>query len=77
MRAPSTIRTVATPVIALLLTAAVCNRSLPPALLLLVGVGLVAAVLIAVHHAEVVAHRAGEPFGSPASPSPSQSSRPA
>jgi Ca2+:H+ antiporter len=64
VRAPSIIRTVATPVIALLLTAAVWNRNLPPALLLLVGVGLVAAVLVAVHHAEVVAHRVGEPFGS-------------
>ncbi len=29
-----------------------------------VGVALVAAVLAAVHHAEVVAHRVGEPFGS-------------
>ncbi|WP_183096079.1 calcium:proton antiporter [Nocardioides stalactiti] len=29
-----------------------------------VGVALVAAVLAAVHHAEVVAHRLGEPFGS-------------
>jgi Ca2+:H+ antiporter len=64
VRALSNIRTVAMPVIALLLTAAVWNRSLPSALLLLVGVGLVAAVLIAVHHAEVVAHRVGEPFGS-------------
>ncbi|MEZ0578662.1 calcium:proton antiporter [Nocardioides sp. MH1] len=29
-----------------------------------VGVAIVAAVLAAVHHAEVVAHRVGEPFGS-------------
>ena len=29
-----------------------------------VGIALVAAVLAAVHHAEVVAHRVGEPFGS-------------
>ena len=29
-----------------------------------VGAGLVACVLAAVHHAEVVAHRVGEPFGS-------------
>src|SRR5262245_56568841 len=27
------------------------------------GVGLVACVMAAVHHAEVVAHRVGEPFG--------------
>ena len=64
MHALSVIRTVATPVIALLLTAAVWNRTLPPALLLIVSVALVAAVLVAVHHAEVVAHRVGEPFGS-------------
>ena len=64
MRAQSTLRTVATPIITLLLIAAVWNRSLPPALLLVVGVGLIAAVLVAVHHAEVVAHRVGEPFGS-------------
>jgi Ca2+:H+ antiporter len=31
--------------------------------LAVVGVGLVAAVVAAVHHAEVVAHRVGEPFG--------------
>jgi Ca2+:H+ antiporter len=29
----------------------------------LCGIGLVGAVLVAVHHAEVVAHRVGEPFG--------------
>ncbi|MGH8431167.1 MAG: ionic transporter y4hA, partial [Solimonas sp.] len=27
------------------------------------GLGLIACVLAAVHHAEVVAHRVGEPFG--------------
>jgi Ca2+:H+ antiporter len=27
------------------------------------GAGLIACVLAAVHHAEVVAHRVGEPFG--------------
>src|SRR5579864_3239068 len=32
-------------------------------LLALVGVALCAAVFAAVHHAEVVAHRVGEPFG--------------
>lgn len=32
-------------------------------LLAVVAVGLVAAVVVAVHHAEVVAHRVGEPFG--------------
>lgn len=33
------------------------------AFLLLVALGLIASVLAAVHHAEVVAHRVGEPFG--------------
>ena len=37
----------------------------PPGLVLvLVGAFLAGAVLAAVHHAEVVAHRVGEPFGS-------------
>jgi Ca2+:H+ antiporter len=35
----------------------------PPWLLAGCGVALVAAVLAAVHHAEVIAHRVGEPFG--------------
>lgn len=34
-----------------------------PAFALALGAGLVACVLAAVHHAEVVAHRVGEPFG--------------
>ena len=34
-----------------------------PLLAALCAVGLVGAVIAAVHHAEVVAHRAGEPFG--------------
>lgn len=35
-----------------------------PVALVIVGVWLAASVLAAVHHAEVVAHRVGEPFGS-------------
>jgi len=38
------------------------------------GIALIAGVLSAVHHAEVVAHRVGEPFGT-AGASPSISSR--
>jgi Ca2+:H+ antiporter len=34
-----------------------------PLLIVALGLGLVACVLAAVHHAEVVAHRVGEPFG--------------
>ena len=48
-------------VLALLLT---WGRDLGPAFVVLVAVVLAGAVLAAVHHAEVVAHRVGEPFGS-------------
>lgn len=44
-----------------LLGAATAIRS--PILVALEGVGLIACVLAAVHHAEIVAHRIGEPFG--------------
>jgi len=60
----SVLRTTGTPVLALLLLALVWNRELGPALVAIVAVVLVGAVLVAVHHAEVVAHRVGEPFGS-------------
>jgi Ca2+:H+ antiporter len=48
------------------LLALVLSWDSKPASLVLAGLGalLVAAVLAAVHHAEVVAHRVGEPFGS-------------
>ena len=58
------LRTTGTPVLALLLLALVWNRELGPVLVAVVAVVLVGAVLVAVHHAEVVAHRVGEPFGS-------------
>ncbi len=54
---------VAAPVAACLTLAAVWGRPLGWALLLLVATALVAAVLVAVHHAEVIALRVGEPFG--------------
>jgi Ca2+:H+ antiporter len=60
----SVLRTTGTPILALLLLALVWNRELGPALVAVVAVVLVGAVLVAVHHAEVVAHRVGEPFGS-------------
>ena len=45
--------------------AATWSAKKPPVLVLaVVGVLLAASVLAAVHHAEVVAHRVGEPFGS-------------
>jgi len=52
------------PVLALLVLGLTWGRDLPAALVVLVAVVLGGAVLAAVHHAEVVAHRVGEPFGS-------------
>ncbi|MDQ3761206.1 MAG: ionic transporter y4hA [Actinomycetota bacterium] len=49
---------------ALLVLAAVWGRAVPFALMPLMSIALIGAVLVAVHHAEVVAHRVGEPFGS-------------
>ncbi len=56
--------TSAAPVAALLVLAAAWGREPARLLLLVVAAVLAAAVLAAVHHAEVVAHRVGEPFGS-------------
>jgi Ca2+:H+ antiporter len=55
---------VAVPIIALIALVATWNRTLPLAVVILLGVILIGAVLTAVHHAEVVAHRLGEPLGS-------------
>ena len=52
------------PVLALVLLASTWGRDLGYALVTVVAVLLGAAVLAAVHHAEVVAHRVGEPYGS-------------
>lgn len=52
------------PVLALAVLLGVWGRDLAGGLAIVVGLVLVAAVLAAVHHAEVVAHRVGEPFGS-------------
>jgi Ca2+:H+ antiporter len=56
--------TVSVPPIALLVLAATWGSTPPAAVLAIAGVFLAGAVLAAVHHAEVVAHRVGEPFGS-------------
>jgi Ca2+:H+ antiporter len=55
---------VAAPVLAVVVLALTWGRDLPPLVVVLVALVLGAAVLAAVHHAEVVAHRVGEPFGS-------------
>ncbi len=56
--------TSAVPVVALLLLAATWGSEPSTLVLVVVGLVLAGAVLAAVHHAEVVAHRVGEPFGS-------------
>jgi Ca2+:H+ antiporter len=53
----------AVPPLALVVLALSWGRDLGAVLLILVCAGLGAAVVAAVHHAEVVAHRVGEPFG--------------
>jgi len=64
VHAPITPRTVGVPVVAIVLLAFVYGRDLAAWAVVLVAIALIAAVLVAVHHAEVVAHRVGEPFGS-------------
>jgi Ca2+:H+ antiporter len=54
----------ALPVAALIALAATWGSKPPAVVLVLVALLLGGAVLAAVHHAEVVAHRVGEPFGS-------------
>ena len=55
--------TLVVPVLAFLDLVLSWHRNLGTVLLILVCVGLGAAVFAAVHHAEVVAHKVGEPFG--------------
>lgn len=56
--------TVLAPVLAFIALLLTWGRALSPVTVSIVAVLLAAAVLAAVHHAEVVAHRVGEPFGS-------------
>ncbi|WP_189218449.1 MULTISPECIES: calcium:proton antiporter [Streptomyces] len=56
--------TTVTPVAAVILLVLTWGRDLPGLVVALVTLVLAGAVLAAVHHAEVVAHRVGEPFGS-------------
>ena len=55
--------TLAVPLLAFVDLIGTWHRNLGAVLLILVCLGLGAAVIAAVHHAEVVAHRVGEPFG--------------
>src|SRR5690242_1238062 len=52
------------PVLAIVMLVLTWGRDLPPPAVTVAAVFLGAAVLAAVHHAEVVAHKVGEPFGS-------------
>ena len=52
------------PVVALLVLAGAWGREPGSVLVVVLALVLAAAVLAAVHHAEVVAHRVGEPYGS-------------
>jgi Ca2+:H+ antiporter len=63
-RLPTLRWTTAVPVLALALLAVLWGSKPAHGVLAVVGVVLAAAVLAAVHHAEVVAHRVGEPLGS-------------
>ncbi|KOU43357.1 ionic transporter y4hA [Streptomyces sp. WM6373] len=63
-RSPLTDWTVLVPVVALVALVFSWGRDLPGFAVVLVALCLAGAVLAAVHHAEVVAHRVGEPFGS-------------
>jgi Ca2+:H+ antiporter len=56
--------TTALPAVAVLVLAAAWGSKPPALVLIVIGALLAGAVLAAVHHAEVVAHRVGEPFGS-------------
>ncbi|MFD8674344.1 calcium:proton antiporter [Streptomyces seoulensis] len=56
--------TLLVPVLAIVLLVFTWGRGLPGAVVALVTLVLAGSVLAAVHHAEVVAHRVGEPFGS-------------
>lgn len=56
--------TILVPVVALIVLVATWANHNHPLVLTLVALSLVSAIVAAVHHAEVVAHRVGEPFGS-------------
>lgn len=56
--------TVWVPFVGVIAVAVAWSADIGPLVALLIGALLAASVLAAVHHAEVVAHRVGEPFGS-------------
>jgi len=54
---------IALPLAGVIMLIIVWGRELNPVLVILAGAALIGGVVTAVHHAEVVAHRVGEPFG--------------
>src|SRR4029450_13405485 len=56
--------TAVVPAVAVVVLGLAWGRTLPPLIIGVVTLVLAGAVLAAVHHAEVVAHRVGEPYGS-------------
>jgi Ca2+:H+ antiporter len=52
------------PLVAIVALVVTWGRHLPPVVVAIVALALAAAVLSAVEHAELIAHRVGEPFGS-------------
>src|SRR3954447_9457639 len=56
--------TIVVPIVGALALVLTWGQKLGPVLVVLVALVLAGVVLSAVHHAEVVAHRVGEPFGS-------------
>jgi Ca2+:H+ antiporter len=64
LRSLSTQWTFLVPVLAVVLLVFTWGRHLPGSVVALVTLVLAVSVLAAVHHAEVIAHRVGEPFGS-------------
>ncbi|MFD7624921.1 calcium:proton antiporter [Streptomyces sp. NPDC059851] len=64
LRLPAAAWTVLVPLVSLLALVLSWGRDLPGFAVAIVALCLAGAVLAAVHHAEVVAHRVGEPFGS-------------
>ncbi|MCC5478074.1 calcium:proton antiporter [Streptomyces barringtoniae] len=64
LRALSRHWTMLVPVLAVVLLVLTWGRNLPAVVVAVVTLVLAGSVLAAVHHAEVIAHRVGEPFGS-------------
>ncbi|MFJ1932187.1 calcium:proton antiporter [Kitasatospora sp. NPDC088160] len=64
LRAAAAQWTVVVPVVSFVVLALTWHRDLPGWVVGVVACFLAGAVLAAVHHAEVIAHRVGEPFGS-------------